>query len=650
MTAERPRIEPGLLAELLEAAPGRVRRKLDAAPRAAEGWDWSLDGPVWTVGAGNETVTLTGPRITESSQAVCTCLLSPRCLHLLSVVGLLAPTGEDGEDGPGPGAEPHRPVPPGEPAGDRTAGAVPPQGGEPGPPAPSGRGGRPEGTDGAAVPASAGRSGAAETARASGDPVADPLTAPAGVDGDARAAAALAWAAGARTLAAGVRAAGSSQRSELLRAAATARAARLPRLAAACTAVAAGPRDHATPAFALAEYTAALAGLLDTSWRLGGGPEGPRPEPTLADVGIGRRSYTEVGSLRLYGLGCERVVTASGYAGVVTHAVSLAGGTRLWRIGDVAPGGPDRAAAVYGAGIAFGGSALSHRDLGRSGMVAQRVAASADGRLSGGSATTAAVSAGCAWDEEPLAVLWGRPLADQVAAAVAAQAAPVHRTGDDLVFADLTVTGEAEGGTAVVEAATGAPLVLGPDGAQDLLRARNLLRLAAEPGLALRAVARPVPERPGFLVPVAVHAPGLPLPAAWKGRVNLSLDTLPSAGSADPTRSRPTEPPGADPGLGALTRVLARIAEAGREAAPDGSALPARLRGHHLPTAADVLGEVVGAARERRRTATGESVVPPPDRLARAWLAATTYLGAAHRHLRVLAWAERVGGPPRPAA
>ncbi|GAA1454641.1 hypothetical protein [Nocardiopsis tropica] len=640
MTAERPRIDPGLLAELLEAAPGRVRRKLDAAPRAAEEWDWSSDGPVWTVVTGNETVTLTGPRITEASQAACTCLLGPRCLHLLSVAGLLAPTGDDDADGPEPGSEPERSEPTGEPAG-----AVPPQDGEPGP---TGAAGRPGGADGPAAPA--GRSGAAAIARASGDPVADPLTAPAAVDGDARAAAALAWAAGARTLAAGVRAAGSSQRSELLRAAATARAARLPRLAAACTAVAAGPRDHATPAFALAEYTAALTGLLDTSWRLGGGPEGPRPAPTLADVGIGRRSYTEVGSLRLYGLGCERVVTASGYAGVVTHAVSLAGGARLWRIGDVAPGGPDRAAAVYGAGIAFGGSALSHRDLGRSGMVAQRVAASADGRLSGGSATTAAVSTGCAWDEEPLAGLWGRPLADQVAAAVAAQAAPVHRTGDDLVFADLTVTGEAEGGTAVVEAATGAPLVLGPDSAQDLLRARNLLRLAAEPGLALRAVARPVPDRPGFLVPVAVHAPGLPLPAAWQGRVNLSLDTLPSAGSAVPTRPRPTEPPGADPGLGALTRVLARIAEAGREAAPDGSALPARLRGHHLPTAADVLGEVVGAARERRRTATGESVVPPPDRLARAWLAATTYLGAAHRHLRVLAWAERVGGPRRPAA
>jgi len=648
VTAERPRIDPGLLAELLDAAPGRVRRKLDAAPRAAEEWDWSADGQVWTVGAGNETVTLNGPRITVADQVSCTCLLSPRCLHLLSVTGMLTPAGDDGDEESAPAAESARPGTPGAAAGEQDgsrpaapSGARAPEGASTGPD------GGPQERSGPGGTASAGGAGAAAATRPTGSatPVADPLTAPADTGDDARAAAALAWAAGARTLAAGVRAAGSSQRSELLRAAATARAARLPRLAAACTTVAAGLRDHASPGFALAEYTDALTGLLDTSWRLGGGPEGPRPAPTLADVGIGRRSYTEIGSLRLYGLGCERVVTASGYAGVVTHAVSLTGGTRLWRIGDVVPGDADRAAAVYGAGINFGKSALSHRELGRSGMIAQRVSASADGRLSGGSATTAAVSAGSAWDEAPLSALWERPLSEQVAAAVAAQASPVHRTGDDLVFADLTVTGEADGGTAVVETSTGAPLVLAPDGAQDLLRARNLLRLAAEPGLALRAVARPVPERPGVLVPVTVSAPGLALPEAWKGRVNLSLDTLPSAGASSPSRPLPTAAPGADPGLGPLARVLTRLAEAGREAAPADAALLARLRDNHLPTAADVLGEVVESARERWRTTTGESVVPPPDRLARAWLSATTYLGAVHQHLHTLAWTARVGGP-----
>ncbi|WP_017573516.1 hypothetical protein [Nocardiopsis halotolerans] len=615
---ERPRVAPDLLAALLEAAPGRVRRKLDAEPRAAEEWEWTSDGQEWTVTAGGETVTLTGPDLTDASQVGCTCLLSPRCLHLLRAVSLLPHT--DGE-----AADPAD-APEGTGGGDG-APRNPTSGPDAAtPPGPDGTGGQ----DG---------SGSTDT---------DPLSAAVETDGDARAAAALAWDAGARTLAAGVRAAGSSQRAELLRAAALARAARLPRLAAACTTVATGLRDHATPDFSLAEHAAALTRLLDVSRRLGGGPDGPRPAPTLADVGTGRRAYAGVGSLRLYGLGSERVATASGYAGVVTHAVSLTGGPRLWRVGDVAPGDDDRVAAVYGAAVSFGGASLSHRDLGRSGMVAQRVSASADGRLRGGAATTAAVTDGCAWDAQPLAVLWERPLAAQVERSLRAQAAPAHRTGADLVFADLVVTGAAgAGGVAVLERVTGRAFTLRPSGAADLVRARNLPRLAAEPGLGMRAVARPVPESPGTLVPVTVSAPDLALPAAWRGRANLSLDTLPSPGAAHPSVPVPAAgpglaAPGADPGLAALERRLNRLAEAGREAVPADPGLETRLWGNHLPTAAVVLSGVGAAARERARTATGESVVPPPDRLAVAWLAAATYLATARHHLHALAWAQRV--------
>ncbi|TDQ43588.1 hypothetical protein [Actinorugispora endophytica] len=585
MTVERPRIEPGLLAELLAAAPSRVRRKLDAAPRAAEGWTWTARDDGWAVAAGGETVRLGAPEITDAAQVGCTCLLSPRCLHLLSVAGLLAHTGEEGGSGTGEG---------------------PSTSPDPGPESD------------------------------------DPLTAAVELDDEIRAAARFAWTAGAHTLAAGVRAAGAVQRVELLRAAAMARAARLPRLAAACTTVSGGLRDHATPAFTLTEHAAALTRLLDVSWRLGGGPDGPRPAATLADVGIGRRAYTEVGSLRLYGLGSESVVTGSGYAGVVTHAVSFADGApRMWRVGDVAPGGAERAAAVYGGSVNFGGLALSHRDLTRSGLVAQRVSASADGRLSGGAATTAAAATGCAWTDEPLAALWARPFDAQVDAALAALAAPAHRTGADLVFAELVVAGPAGGDdVAVVEAGTGRALVLSPGGAQDRLRARNLARLAAVPGLALRAVARPVPNRPGVLVPVAVAVgEGLALPEAWRGRVNLSLDTVAGPAAAS-VPAEPASPLGdADPGLAAMGRVLARLSEAGREAAPSRSPLNARLREHHLPTAAALLTTVTAAARERVRTPTGESVVPPPDRFAAAWLAATTYLSAAESHLHAQTWA-----------
>ncbi|CAL9584949.1 hypothetical protein SUDANB121_05137 [Nocardiopsis dassonvillei] len=584
---DRPRIAPELLAALVEAAPARVRRKLDAAPGAAREWTWTPDGGTWTVAAGGETVTLTGAELTDPGQAACTCLLSPRCLHLLSAVSLLDTTPDDG-----PAEDPAAPDTPGTanaPQEDRTP---------------------------------------------------DPLSEPVGPDDAARAAARAAWNAAARALASGVRAAGSSGRAELLRASALARAARLPRLSALCVAVAAGPRDHPTADFDLSAYTADLGALLDLAWRLGGGPAGDRPAPTRADVGVGRRAYTEIGSLRLYGLGCERVVTASGYAGVVTHLVSVADGVpRRWSVANIAPGGPERAAAAHGARVSFGGTALSHRDLGRAALVAQRVGAAADGRLSGMSATTAATAQAPAWDEGPLAVLWERPVAEQIADALVAQGAPARRSGADLVFAECTVTGpHPEGAEAT---AGGRHLVLAADGARDPLRARNLARIAREPGSVLRVMARPVLERPGRLVPIT--ADGLPdLPPARRGRADLSLDTLRWAdpvAAAPPPRPEPVPPPAADPGTAVLARVLGRLAEAGREAAPADPGGPgARMRDRHLPTGADLLAALTEAARERVRTATGESAAPPPDRLALAWLAASTYLTAVRHRLHTLAW------------
>ncbi|MFL1380127.1 MULTISPECIES: hypothetical protein [unclassified Nocardiopsis] len=599
---DRPRIAPELLAALVEAAPARVRRKLDAAPRAAQEWTWTPGDGTWTVAAGGETVTLTGADLTDPVQTVCTCLLSPRCLHLLSVVSLLDATADDGPadapDAPDTSATPDAPGAP----------------------------------DTAATTATTATAGERPAEPAGLDPLAEPVA----VDGPARAAARAAWDAAARILARGVRAAGSSGRAELLRASALARAARLPRLSAACVAVAAGPRDHPTADFDLSAYTASLTALLDLAWRLGGGPEGERPAPTRADVGVGRRAYTEIGSLRLYGLGCERVVTASGYAGVVTHLVSFSGGApRAWSVSDIAPGGPERASAAHGSRVSFGGTALSHRDLGRAALIAQRVGASADGRLSGMSATTAATADAPPWDGGPLAALWERPAAEQIADALAALAAPTRRSGADLVFVEFTVVGpHPEGAEVTID---GRGHVLTADGARDPLRARNLARIARDPGTVLRAMARPVLERPGRLVPITVG--DLPdLPQARRGRADLSMDTLRWA-EPTPAAQAPAAPPprpAPDPGTAVLARVLSRLAEAGREAAPADSGT--RLRDRHLPTGADLLDALTAAARERVRTATGESAAPPPDRLALAWLAASTYLTAVRHRLHTLAW------------
>ncbi len=136
-------------------------------------------------------------------------------------------------------------------------------------------------------------------------------------------------------LEAGVDGAGAVTQSALLRAAHTARLRRLPRAAAAALSVVTLLRAARTgdPSYRTADLVTALAELLGTARRVGtaSGAE-------LAAVsGRARRPYSPDGSLRLYGLFTEPVVTDSGHGGVRTW---VAGGDgRLFTVGDVAPGG-----------------------------------------------------------------------------------------------------------------------------------------------------------------------------------------------------------------------------------------------------------------------------------------------------------------------
>ena len=87
---KKPTITPDALAEITEAVPGRIRRKFDAAPDAANAWKWSEDGTDFVIAADDQRVKLSGQTIASPDQVSCTCLLSPRCLHVLSVVQTLA--------------------------------------------------------------------------------------------------------------------------------------------------------------------------------------------------------------------------------------------------------------------------------------------------------------------------------------------------------------------------------------------------------------------------------------------------------------------------------------------------------------------------------------------------------------------------------
>jgi len=95
--ADRPSVAPEVLADLTAAVPARVSKKLDANPRAADAFTWSFAESI-TILAGEETVTLRREGVRTHEDASCTCLLQPRCFHLLSVLAVLplaaAPEGD----------------------------------------------------------------------------------------------------------------------------------------------------------------------------------------------------------------------------------------------------------------------------------------------------------------------------------------------------------------------------------------------------------------------------------------------------------------------------------------------------------------------------------------------------------------------------
>ena len=102
---------------MVEALPGRLRRRLEADPGLAAGWHWSTADDRLAVEAAPEaTVTLPGRGlVSRPEQVACTCLLAPRCLHLAAVLRAL----------PAAGTAPAEEAPAAEAATDAAGAAVP---------------------------------------------------------------------------------------------------------------------------------------------------------------------------------------------------------------------------------------------------------------------------------------------------------------------------------------------------------------------------------------------------------------------------------------------------------------------------------------------------------------------------------------------
>ncbi|MEU8438088.1 hypothetical protein AB0F18_35365, partial [Streptomyces sp. NPDC029216] len=638
-----PPVAAEVVAEAVENLSARLRKKLDAAVEGCR--DAAVAGPDGdvTVGFGEDAVVTLRPgpagTLTEAGQAVCTCLLAPRCLHRAAVLAAApladpSPWPDEAEEAPPePEAEPAHPhtapgtenppagmdpaPAPGTPTGtaptpdpaqdgstaaparktaagtastpagetaasagtgaaagaaDAPRGAAAATGAEngsdaqttggthavggsaaarPGATAPAGRigsGAAPSGASAARGRAGGGAGSAAEgRAAASGGTAAGAGSAASGAadasgkaDASGRAdgagsrptaaqvrAGGSLWVAAAEALAAGVGAGGAVVQAELLRAAHTARVAGLPGAEAAALRVVRGLRAarERSAGQRLTDLAAAFEVLLRTSALLAAGTGGP------GLTGSGRRAYGAGGSLAVHGLCREPVLTATGYGGVVTHLLGADGVP--YTLSDVRPGGLARARGAGAASVALGGGALDHAALARGGLRIAGATVSADGRLGAGRGVRATPLPGVSWDRAPLAALFARPAAEAVAAMLAQDAEPgllgcavrvEGAAGDHVLVRELSPDG-----TVRVDA----PLLrLFPAHPHpELAHTANLRRLAGWPGLAVRVVGRPDPDRAAVLRPLAVGpVPGagytLRLPPEWRDRADLGYDRL----------------------------------------------------------------------------------------------------------------------------
>ncbi|GGV82748.1 hypothetical protein GCM10010294_58200 [Streptomyces griseoloalbus] len=577
MSPDLPPVVPSVTAELVEALSPRLRKRLDAGITKLLARPVARDGDTVRIAVDDETdVVLHAPggTVTGADAIHCGCLLAPDCLHRAAAASA-APVADAAE----------------------AAGAA-----------------REETVTRETAPTPTGgvRPAEAETATA-----------------DQRAAARTVFDAAAAVLEAGTDGAGAVLQAELLHAAHTARLAGLPRASAAAISVVTGVRAarSADPGYRLADLAGALVDVLGVAHRL---PHATGPDLTELR-GTVRQPYRPDGSLRLYGLFSEPVLTATGYAGAVTWTADAHG--RLYTVSDVAPGGPARATGAADRAVRIGDTSLTHRELSRAGLAVSGATVSPAGRLGAGAGVRAVRAPGVSWRSEPLDRLWAVPAAEQVARAL--------NGGQDLLFLEVTVTGtvrETTGDCLLADCA-GVALRLATAHDDPSLPYRDNLRLlAAARGRLLRIVARLAPgPLPRALLLAAEH------PTDPAARTDLGLDRLqhadlPTGAAAPPAAVVPT---GDEAPLHLLRRRVHQAVPGGRGVlalTASGSGDGVRLRRLGLATAGDLLDALHAAAADRSRDPFGRLLPADTAHFARSWLAAALYTDTVERALCANAW------------
>ncbi|MET8976745.1 hypothetical protein ABZX85_14115 [Streptomyces sp. NPDC004539] len=580
MASQLPPVVPSVTAELVERLSPRLRKRLDAGVAKLAGRPVSADGDGGSVrvAVDDETdlrLTLSGGVVGSADAIHCGCLLAPDCLHRAAVASLAPVAQEQAVTEQRPGAV----------AEPESPAAVEP----------------PESPDDASVHA----------ARALFDAAAAVLDA--GTDG-----------------------AGAVLQAELLRAAHGARLAGLHRAAAAAVSVVNGVRAARAgdAGYRLGDLQGALREVLGVAYRLPAATGGELTELR----GRARQSYTPEGSLRLYGVFCEPVSTATGYAGVVTWVADADG--RLYTVSDVAPGGVSRAAGAVERTVRLGDTALTHRELASAGLAVSGATVSPSGRLGAGAGVRAVRVSGAGWDAAPLDALWRVPVGEQVARALDGSA-------HDLLFLDAVIVGAVReaGGDWLLADCGGVTVRLGVAHDDPGLPCRDNLRvLAGAVGAAVRVVGRLVAGVDARVELLAVSVEGGVRVGVGVERLQ-RVDVLGRDGAAEEV-DRDARAPQSVPEVGEapsylLRRRLAQAVTGGRRvlSVPGGVARDVRaLRDAGLGTAADLLHALDAGAGERERDAFGRLLPADPGGFARVWLAGALYGVGVDRALCAAAW------------
>jgi len=452
------------------------------------------------------------------------------------------------------------------------------------------------------------------------------------LDDKQRDAAGRMWSAGAAVLVGGAGAAGLVVEGELLRAIHSCRLVGLHRLAAAGLRVVERIRALRAqrPEFRLELLASDMHELLATAHALAGDRAGPEW------IGTARREYTTVGSLKLAGIFTEPIIAATGYAGVVTYFVDSIGG--LWSLSDVAPGDGGRCQSSYRSAVAIGDVSLPHQLLGRRGLLLQAATASRDRRLGSGKSVAAVVSNANEWTAQPLAGMFARPLADQLDSAWNVSE---RHTGSDLLFIRGKIAG-ARDNALLIETADGVLGAFAPSDHEALAYRDNMRLLGSIPNLELLAIGRILFEHPASVALLAVALGGSSLPDQWSGRVNLGLDVLTrgllpaaelqaSPGELAMRSSDATQP------LDAIRRRLLQVLMGGTPAVSPVAWTGIERDESMLVTCNLATGGRILAAL-RSCGADDRPRLERQNRLARAWLAASTYEQSAKAHVQRLTW------------